>query len=51
MILLIIIGSVAAYLTAGAFVCGVFDDFLYIERYLLFWPVMAIINIIKKAKD
>lgn len=51
MVLLIAIGCVAAYVTFGAFVCGLYDDFLYIERYLWFWPAMIVINFFEKIKE
>lgn len=51
MTLIIIIGSIVAYLTFGAFVCGLYDDFLYVERYIYFWPVMIVINFIEKIKE
>ena len=48
MTLLIIFGCIIVYACAGAVICGVYDEFLYMQEYVLFWPFIVVAKLFKK---
>ena len=48
MFFLTIIGSIMVYTCIGAFVCGAYDEFIEMDRYLMFWPFIVIEKTIRK---
>ena len=46
--ILIALASFIVYGCVGAVICGAYDDFFNINRYVLFWPFIVIGKTVKK---